>query len=147
VTLSMTNAEAITNLDNVLDSCDTGSTNPNATLLIYDGTMPTNVDTALSGNTLSATLQMSNPAWGSASDDTPGATATANSITGAAVATTVSDATFFRILNRNNTPRIQGRIRATGDSDNGEELVLPTTNLIAGVTLDVTSLTANQPES
>lgn len=127
--------------DAAVDACDSGTTNPQATLVIYSGTPPTLVDDSLSGNTVLAQLDMSNPAFGNASDDTPGAIATANSITDDSSADATGTATFFRILDRDNTPVIQGAV-----STSGAELNLNSTAIQSGATVEITSLTVTMPE-
>jgi len=146
--LSIRNAEAITACDEFVDACDTGSTQPNPVLVIYDGTPPTLVEDALSGNNILAELAMSNPAFGAAADDNPGGKATANAISDDTSANNTGTATFFRIFDRQATAlaRIQGAIRATGDPDNGEELVLNSTAIQSGALVEITSLTATMPE-
>ena len=141
MTLSITNAQAIQCCDAIVDSCDLGSTNAQATLVIYSGTAPTLVDTALSGNTVLAQLNMSNPAFGAASDSNPGAIATAGAITSDTSADATGTATFYRILDRNNVPRIQGTVATSG-----AELNLNSVSIQSGATVAVTSLTASHPE-
>lgn len=138
MTLSIPNAQAIIACDAFVDACDLGSTNPQATLIIYSGTPPSLVDTGLSGNTVLAQLPMSNPAFGAASDQNPNARATANAITDDTTADNAGTATFYRILDRNNVPRIQGAI--------GVELVLNASVIAAGAIVSVTSLTTTMPE-
>lgn len=144
MTLSIANAQAIEVCDAVVDSCDLGTTNPQATLVIYSGTPPANVDASLSGNTVLAQLAMSNPAFGGAVDITPGARATANAISDDTDADATGTATFYRILDRDNTPRIQG---ACGTTGSGAELELNSVNLQAGAAVEVSSLTVTMPEA
>jgi hypothetical protein len=138
-TLSIANTEAISCCDDVVDSIDTGA--GTAQLVIYDGTPPALVDTALSGNTVLAELALSNPAFGAAADAAPGATATANAISDDTSANATGTATFFRLLDRNGTPRVQGSVGTSG-----EALNLNTTSIVAGATVSVTSLTVTMPE-
>lgn len=144
MTLSITNAQAIECCDNVVDSCDLGSTDANADLRIYSGTAPANVDASLSGNTLLAQLEMSNPSFGAAVDVTPGARATANAISDDTSADATGTATFFRILDRNNVPRIQGTVTGTGG---GGDMEFNSTSIQSGATVRVTSLTVTMPEA
>lgn len=144
MTLSIANAQAIEMCDAAVDSCDLGSGNPQATLVIYSGTPPTNVDTALSGNTVLAQLDMSNPAFGGAVDIAPGARATANAISDDTDADATGTATFYRILDRDSTPRLQG---ACGTTGSGAELELNSVNLQAGAAVEVSSLTVTMPEA
>lgn len=143
MTLSIANAQAIQGCDAFVDACDLGSTNASAHVRIYSGTPPTLVDDALSGNTLLAELVMSNPAFGAATDINPGARATASAISDDTTADAGGTATFFRILDRNNTPRIQGSITATGG---GGDMTLNTVSIVINALVKVTSLTTTMPE-
>lgn len=143
MTLSIDNASAIAACDAIVDNCDNGTTNAQATLVIYSGTPPANVDTPLSGNTVLAQLSMSNPAFGGAVDAAPGATATAGAITDDTSADATGTATFFRILDRDNVPRIQGTAGDVGT----EELVLNSASIQAGAAVVVSSLTVTMPEA
>lgn len=146
MTLSLTNAEALTCCDVIVDSADTGAVAPNPVLRIYNGTPPANVDTALSGNTLLAELAMSNPAFGDAADAAPGAIATAGAISPDTDADVTGTASFFRIMDRQASPvpRIQGAVTATGG---GGELELNSIEIQSGAKVEVTSLTVTMPEA
>lgn len=141
MTLSIANAQAIIACDAFVDACDLGATNPQATLVIYSGTPPTLVDTGLSGNTVLAQLAMSNPAFGAAADITPGARATASAISSDTAADATGTATFFRILDRANTPRIQGSVGTSG-----AELNLNSVAIQVNALVSVSSLTVTMPE-
>lgn len=143
MTLSISNAQAVQACDAFVDSVDLGTTNAQGKLVIYSGTAPALVDTALSGNTVLAELNLSQPAFGGAVDAAPGATATANAITDDAAANNTGTATFFRILDRDDTPRIQGSVTVTGG---GGELQLNSVAIQSGATVQVTSLTVTMPE-
>jgi len=141
MTLSVANAQAIQMCDAAVDACDLGTTNAQATLTIYSGTPPSLVDTALSGNTVLAQLAMSNPAFGAAADIAPGARATASAISDDTSANATGTATFFRILDRNDVPRIQGSVGTSG-----AELNLNSVAIQSGALVQVTSLTVTMPE-
>lgn len=141
MTLSIDNASAIEACDAIVDNCDNGTTDPNATLVIYSGTPPALVDTALSGNTVLAELEMSNPAFGNAADINPGARATAAAISDDTAANATGTATFFRILDRNNVPRIQGSVGTSG-----AELNMNSVAIQINAAVEVTSLTVTMPE-
>lgn len=85
-----------------------------AQLKLYNGTQPTNPDTALSGNTLLCTLTCSASAFGTAS----GGVLTANAITastGAAGASTGTVATFYRLFKSDGTTAVvDGTVGTTG---------------------------------
>lgn len=133
---SITTAAANAAADAVVDLLDAG--NEAAQLRIYDGTVPTNVNTALSSNTLLAALTMSDPAFGSASSGV----ATAAAITSDTSADATGTATFFRLGSMNSgtfTPVIQGNVGTSG-----ADLNLSSTSITAGGTVAVSSLTYTQ---
>lgn len=146
MSLGISNTEAITMCDAAVDSVDTDTAQSNPVLRIYDGTPPTQVDDALSGNTLLAELDMSNPAFGGAVDASPGATATANAISDDTAANATGTATFFRIFDRQTVrkARLQGDVTATGG---GGELELNSVNIQINARVEISSLTATMPES
>ena len=141
--LSISNTQAISACDAVVDACDLGTGVASATLRIYDGGVPALVDTALGGNTILAELVMTNPAFGAAADAAPGATATAAAIANDTAANATGTASFFRIFNRDSVARIQGSVTATG---NGGELELNTISIVANALVEVTALTVTMPE-
>lgn len=141
MTLSIANSSAITACDAIVDACDAGTGVPQATLVIYDGTPPALVDTALSGNNVLAQLDMTNPAFGNAADAAPGATATAAAISDDTAADATGTASFFRILDRDGTPKIQGSVGTSG-----AELNLNSVAIQVNATVSVTSLTVTMPE-
>lgn len=144
MTLSISNAAAIDACDSIVDLVDIGTGTASGHLKIYAGSVPANVDTALSTQTLLADLAMSNPAFGGAADVSPGARATAAAITDDSAADATGTASFFRIVNRDGTAVIQGSVTATGG---GGELELNTTSIVAGAAVSVTSLTVTMPEA
>ena len=121
MTLSISNVAALAACDAIVDLCDTGTTDAQANIVIYSGSVPANVDTALGAQVVLAELEMSNP--------------TANAM---------GTASFFRILNRDNTAVIQGAVGATGS---GDELELNSTSIQPGATVEITSLTVTMPEA
>lgn len=138
----ISNAAAIAACDTIVDRLDLGSTNASAHILIYSGTPPADADAALSGNTLLAELVMSNPAFGSAVDISPGARATAATITEDSTADNTGTATFFRVRDRNNVVVMQGTVGTSG-----AELNLNSVAISAGAAVQVTSMTFTMPES
>lgn len=138
---STANTSTIAALNAIVDACDGGS-GP-ATIRFYSGTVPTDCDTALSGNTLLAELTMSDPAFGNATDDTPGAIAVANAITDDTTANATGTATFARILDSNGVPLIQLTVSATGG---GGEVEINSAAIQANATVKVTSLSIFMPD-
>jgi len=141
MTLSIPNSQAIIACDAFVDACDLGSGVPQAILVIYSGTPPALVDSALSGNTVLAQLNMSNPAFGAAVDINPGARATASAISDDTAADATGTATFFRIFDRDSVPRIQGTVGTSGT-----ELVMNSVAIQVGAAVVITSLTVTMPE-
>lgn len=144
MTVFISNAAAIAALDTLVDRLDLGSTNAQARVRIYSGTPPADADTALSGNTLLAELNMSNPAFGAAVDLNPGARATASAISDDTAADATGTATFFRLVDRNVATVVQGSVTATGG---GGDMTLNSVALQINARVVVTSLTITLPES
>lgn len=138
MTLSLANAPAIVGLDAIL-----GEIGTSGLLRFYDGTVPTDCDTALSGNTLLATCPFSATAFAGATDGTGKATASANSITADSSADATGTATFWRALTSGAVAKIQGSVTATSG---GGDIELNTTSIVAGGTVTVTSLVIELPE-
>jgi len=136
------NDTAIAAANAAVDLIDVGSTNAAGEVRIYDGTVPTDADTALSGNTLLATLVMSNPAFGAAADAAPGATATASAITDDSSADATGTASFFRIVDRDEATILQGTVGTSG-----ADLNLNTVSIVTAAVVSITSMTYTQPES
>lgn len=117
-----------------------------ANLVIYAGTPPTNANTALSGNTVLATLALASTPFSSYTFNASGgpnangaAVATLGSISSATAAAT-GTATFWRILTSGSTALLQG---ACGTS--GSDMNLNTTAVTAGSTVSITSGTISLP--
>lgn len=142
MTLSITNAQAITCCDAIVDSCDLGSGVAQATLVIYSGSVPATAGTALGAQVVLAQLPMSNPAFGNAANASPGAIATAAAITSDSAADATGTASFFRILDRNSVARIQGTVGTSG-----AELILNSVAITVGTQVSVTSLTVTMSEA
>ncbi len=94
--VSITNASAIVLCNALVDRFDVSTP---GTIVVYDGTAPADVETALSGNTVLATLTFAATAFGNAADATPGAIATANAIVDDTSAVAGNPATFFLCSN------------------------------------------------
>ena len=139
-TISLSNTEAITCCNAIVDSADVGVTQANPVLRIYSGSVPGLVDDALGAQVILAELNMTNPAFGAAVDIAPGARATANAISDDTSANATGTASFFRIFDRQATAKavIQGSVSATGG---GGVLELNSTAIQSGAIVRVTSLT------
>jgi len=125
--------------DAVVDRLDVGGSN--GELRIYSGTMPADVNAALSGNTLLAALVMTKPAYGNAATGV----ATAAAITSDSSADATGTATFFRQGSVNAgvfTPELQGSVGTSGC-----DLNLSAVAITAGGTVSVTGFTYTQQGS
>lgn len=102
-------------------------------LNIYTGTQPTNPDTALSGNTLLASLPLNATAFATAS----GGVSTANAIT-TATAGAGGTATFFRAFKSDGTTAVvDGSVGASGSFD----LLIPSTTIASSQSIPCSSWT------
>ena len=142
MTAFITNNSAKAALDAIVDRVDLGSGTASGHLKIYSGSVPTDADTALGAQVLLADLAMSNPAFGAAADNAPGAIATASAITQDSSADAGGTASFFRIVDRDGNAVMQGACATSGS-----QLNLVTTTIVATQPVQVTSLTVTLPES
>lgn len=134
----------MSNIINLSDAAANAEANAFGPLLnngfieLYTGTQPANANTALSGNTLLATLTFGSTAFGSAS----AGVLTANAITsGTAVAT--GTATFARLYKSDGTT-VVGDV-TVGTS--GAGINLNTTSIVSGGLVSVTSYTHTVTET
>lgn len=113
-----------------------------AVLEIYSGTVPTDADAALSGNTLLASLTMSATAFGAATDANPGGRITAAAITPDSSADATGTASFFRIKTQTGgTVTCQGTVGTSA-----ADLIMGTTAFTSGSQVSVSSGTITVPE-
>lgn len=141
-TISISNAAAKAGLDAIVDLIDAGTGTATGLLNIYSGTPPADADASLSGNTLLATLTLTNPASGSASDAAPGALATFATITEDSSADANGTATFCRVVDRDGTVVIQGDVGTSSAF-----LIVASTSLVAGQPVQCSSMTLSLPET
>jgi hypothetical protein len=139
MTLNVSNAAAKAMLDALTALGNVGGAGK---LRIYSGTMPTDTDTALSGNTLLIDFALNADDFPDASDANPGASSVANTISDVNASAT-GTATFFRILNNAGTAIMQGTVTATGG---GGDCIITTTSVVSGQPCHVVSLTLTHPE-
>jgi hypothetical protein len=99
---------------------------------VYSGTMPAKADSALSGNTLLATLTLSATAFG----------ATANAITSDTNAANTGTATFFRLVNNAGVAVIQGTVGTSGT-----DAIINSASITSGDTVSCSSLTISSSET
>lgn len=108
----------------------------NGFIRCYAGTVPTDVDAALGGgNTLLAELAFGSTAFGTATDDDPGAIAAANSITADPSANATGVITFVRCVETDGTVVFQ---LTAGEA--AEEVVFDESTTTAGQPVAITSL-------
>jgi hypothetical protein len=137
--LFLSDAAAKAGCDAVAALANSGS------LKIYAGTQPTDANTAISSQTLLATLTMGSTAFAAsaAAGTTPArkATAIANSITDDTSADASGTATWFRLLKSDNSVIMDGSVGTSGC-----DLNLASVNVVAGEDIAITSFTLSQPE-
>lgn len=122
--------------DAVVDLVDAGS--GAGKLRIYDGTRPAGPGTAVSTQTLLAEVTLSDPAFGAASSGVAALSGTPLSVTGAAAGT----ASWFRVVDSNNVAYVDGSV-GTSSAD----LILTTTTISVGLTVQITSGSITMPAS
>jgi hypothetical protein len=108
-------------------------------LRIYDGTQPTNADTAIGTQVLLAELRFSATAFAAAS----GGVATANAITSDSSANASGTATWYRTLKSDGTTVVsEGSVGTSGANLN-----LNSVAISAGAAVDCTAFVFTQPKS
>ena len=131
----LTNAAASAAADAVVDRIDVGGA---GTIKIYDGTIPTDADTAVGAQVLLATLTFSATAFGAASNGV----ATANAITSDTSADATGTATWARIASGGAVNQMDVTV-GTATSD----IIFNTVSFVTGATVSITSLTYTQPKT
>jgi hypothetical protein len=126
---------AVARRNECLDSF-TGNAN-SGLLRIYSGTRPTNADTALSGNTLLATLTMNATSFAAAS----AGVLTANAITSDSSADATGTASFVRLLESDGTTAIGDFGVTTGSPADGTEVQLSTLSVVSGQPVSCSAFT------
>lgn len=104
---------------------------------IYSGTQPATGDTALSGNTLLATLTFASTAFAAASSGSK----TANAIGSDTNAANTGTATFFRMFKSDNTTTLGDGSVGTSSAD----MIITTTSIVAGETVSCSSCVITMP--
>jgi xanthine/uracil/vitamin C permease (AzgA family) len=127
--LTIAAAQKKSALDNIYDNLNTGF------LRIYSGTRPTNPDTALSGNTLLASLTFGATAFAAATGTTT-VTKTANAIGSDTNAPATGTASFFRAFKSDGTTAVLDGTVGTS----GTDAIINSTSIVAATTVACTSL-------
>lgn len=130
LTMNITNAAASAAADAVVGQLNNGY------LRIYDGTQPTNANTAIGAQVLLAELRYNATAFGAAVNGV----ATANALTDDTAANATGTASWFRALKSDGTTVIFDGSVGTGTND----LVVNTTAFVANARVTVTSHTYTQ---
>ncbi len=100
---------------------------------IYNGSQPATADTAVSGQTLGATLRFGSTAFGSSS----AGVATANTITSDTNAAATITATWARLLKSDGTTVVVDCSVGTS----GADINLATTSIVSGATVAISAMT------
>lgn len=108
-------------------------------LRIYDGTQPTNADTAIGAQVLLAELRFGATAFAAAS----AGVAAANAITSDSSANATGTATWYRTLKSDGTTVVSDGSVGTS----GANLNLNSVNITAGAQVDCTAFVFTQPKS
>jgi uncharacterized protein with beta-barrel porin domain len=108
------------------------------TIVLYSGSIPTNANTALAGNTVLATLTCADPSAAAAASKT----LTLNAITQDSSADATGDATFFRVMDSDANVVLQGSVSAVGG---GGDLQMNTVSVVAGGPVQITSCSFTLP--
>lgn len=133
LTLTITNAVAQAMLTAMKTAIDAGTA---AIIEIYEGTQPTDADTAIGAQTKLATLTMNATAFGAVSDAAPGAEMTAAAISPDTSADATGTAQFFRILTQaGGTTIMDGSVGTSGADMN-----FNSTGFSAGSQIEVDSM-------
>ncbi len=114
-----------------------------ALLRIYDGTIPTDADTALGAQVLLAELTFTATSFGAATDGNPGGLITAASITSDSSADATGTASWFLMITQN-----AGTVIAMGSVGTATtDMVLNTVSIVSGATVACSAFTITMPES
>lgn len=129
----ITNAVASAMCNALVDLLDNGY------LRIYDGTIPTNADTAIGAQVLLAELRFNATAFGAASNGV----ATANAFTADSSANATGTASWFRALQSDgSTVIMDGTVGTSGD-----DLNLNTVSIVTGAAVSISSMTVTMPKT
>ena len=130
--LRESNAAVNGKADYISDQLDNGY------IRIYDGTIPTNADTAIGAQVLLAELRFSATASGAA----VAGVVTFSAITADASANATGTASWFRALKSDGTTVVFDGTVGTASSD----IVLNTTSIVSGAEVSISSFTYTQPK-
>jgi len=135
----ISNVAAKAACDAIVHLCDVGGA---GRLKIYNGTQPTDADTAVGAQVVLADLTLGNPAFGAAADANPGGRATANAVTADSSADAAGTATWFRVFNNAGTALWDGSVGTSGADMN-----LNSVTISLGANVSISSWTFTVPET
>lgn len=127
--------------DAIVDKIDVGA--GTAKLAIYDGTQPTDPDTAITSQVKLAEFTLPNPCFGSATTGGGGGQATALGVPYTdSSADATGTASWFRVVDRNGAAITDGSV-GTGTND----MVIDNVSIALGQTVKVNSWTFTVPKT
>jgi hypothetical protein len=132
----LANAAQQAAMNAVVDLIDAGS--GAGTIKYYTGTQPVNANTALSSNTLLATLTFSDPAFGATGTD---GVATASAITDDSGADATGTVTWARIEDSDGNTICDVDVGTSGAT-----VIVPTTSITSGEVVALSSFTFTHPD-
>lgn len=136
---SIRNSAAASGLDAILAHLNDGAGAGH--VKIFNGTLPSGPNAADAG-TLLATMTLSDPAFGAATNTgTGGVIATAGAITGETSAPATGTAVYCRGYDSNNVCIIQGTVGTSA-----ADFIINSTSIVAGDTVSCTSWTVTLPD-
>lgn len=131
---------AIAALNALVAKVDTGT--PDSRVIVYSGTVPAGVDTAIGAQVVLATLPLPDPSFDGAVDETSVVRATLKTVaTVQAVAS--GTASFFRILDGDDAVLAQGTVTEAGG---GGDMIINNEDVILGGDVTITSFSLTFPK-
>lgn len=138
---AISNSAATSACDSIVDLLDEGS--GAGTLKIYDGSQPSGPDEEVDDQNLLSEHDLSDPAFGDATDADPGGQATANSISDDTSANADGTASWFRASDGDGTAVIDGDV---SEEDGDGDLELNSVDITEGSNVSITDWTVTMPE-
>ena len=142
--MMVSNVVALAMCNAIVDQVDNGTTGTGK-VEIRTGAPPTNVEAAATG-TLLVSINFSNPAFGAAADQAPGAQAAVSGTPSNSSATAAGTAGHYRVYDRDTTPAGVWQDTA-GGAASGEGMELSNANIASGQAVSITSMVVNHPET
>lgn len=137
MSLTLSNALRSDMADAVTDAIDAGT--GAGALQVYSGSRPAGPDTAVTSQTLLLEFTLADPSFGGAAN---GVITLDNSPALTAEGVAAGTATWFRLLDSDDTAVVDGKVSASGG---GGDLILSTTTVSVGLDVEVSSGTITMP--